>query len=113
MSEIISFKDFEKVEVRVGKIEKVEDFIEARNPSYKIWVNFGDEIGIKKSSAQLKMRYSIDDLTGKQVLAVMNFKPRQIANFMSEVLILGIPDGSGSCYLVTTDLDVPLGGKLY
>ncbi|RTK94436.1 tRNA-binding protein [Candidatus Saccharibacteria bacterium] len=109
----ISYEDFESVDIRVGQIIDVQDFPEARKPAYKLTIDFGEEIGVKKSSAQLPTNYNRDELKGKQVLAVVNFAPRQIGPFMSEVLTLGIPDGKGECMLITTDKDVPLGGKLY
>lgn len=109
----ISYEDFENVDIRVGQIIDVQDFPEARKPAYKLTIDFGEEIGVKKSSAQLPTNYTKDELKGKQVLAVVNFAPRQIGPFMSEVLTLGIPDGRGECMLITTDKDVPLGGKLY
>lgn len=110
---MISYEDFEKVDVRVGRIIEVSDFPEARNPSYKLKIDFGDEIGIKKSCAQLPANYSKDELKNKLVLAVVNFPPRQIGPAISEVLTLGVPDGNGNCFLVTPDKEVPLGGKLY
>lgn len=110
---MISYDDFEKVDIRVGTIIAVEDFPEARKPAYKLTIDFGINLGVKKSSAQLPANYDKTELKGKQVLAVVNFAPRQIGPFMSEVLTLGIPDGSGNCMLITTDKVVPLGGKLY
>lgn len=110
---MIEYADFERVDIRVGKIIDVQDFPEARRPAYKLRIDFGSELGIKKSSAQLTANYSKDDLKGKQVLCVVNFSPRQVGPFMSEVLTLGIPDGNGECRLITTDTEVPLGGKLY
>jgi tRNA-binding protein len=110
---MISYDDFEKVDIRVGTIIAVEDFPEARKPAYKLTIDFGNDLGVKKSSAQLPATYDKAELKGKQVLAVVNFAPRQIGPFMSEVLTLGIPDGSGNCMLITTDKVVPLGGKLY
>lgn len=110
---MISYDDFEKVDIRVGTIIAVEDFPEARKPAYKLTIDFGINLGVKKSSAQLPANYDKTELKGKQVLAVVNLAPRQIGPFMSEVLTLGIPDGSGNCMLITTDKVVPLGGKLY
>ncbi len=109
----IEFDDFLKVDVRVGKIVKAEPFPEARKPAIKLWVDFGPEIGERKSSAQITQNYTVEDLPGKQVLAVVNFPPRQIGKFMSEILVLGIPDENGNVMLITPDKDVPLGGRLY
>ena len=110
---MIEYSDFEQVDIRVGKILTVADFPQARKPAYKLTIDFGEDIGIKKSSAQLPAHYSKDELRGKHVLAVVNFKPRQIGPYISEVLTLGVPDGKGSCILITPDKTVPLGGKLY
>jgi tRNA-binding protein len=85
----ISWNDFEKIEMRVGTVIKTEPFTEARNPSYKIWIDFGSHLGIKKTAAQVTKKYALEDLIGKQVVGVVNFKPKQIANFMSECLLLG------------------------
>ena len=112
MSEI-SFDDFMAVDVRVGEIVRAEPFPEARKPAYKLWVNFGDEIGEKKSSAQITVHYSLSELVGKRVMAVVNFPPRQIGPVKSEVLVLGIPDENGAVVLITPDKDVPLGVRLY
>jgi tRNA-binding protein len=112
MSEI-SFDDFMAVDVRVGEIVRAEPFPEARKPSYKLWVNFGDEIGEKKSSAQITVHYSLSELVGKRVMAVVNFPPRQIGPVKSEVLVLGIPDENGAVVLITPDKDVPLGVRLF
>ncbi|MDB3875422.1 tRNA-binding protein [Amylibacter sp.] len=112
MSEI-SFDDFMAVDVRVGEIVRAEPFPEARKPAYKLWVNFGDEIGEKKSSAQITVHYSLLELVGKRVMAVVNFPPRQIGPVKSEVLVLGIPDENGAVVLITPDKDVPLGVRLF
>ena len=112
MSEI-SFDDFMAVDVRVGEIVRAEPFPEARRPAYKLWVNFGDEIGEKKSSAQITVHYSLSELVGKRVMAVVNFPPRQIGPVKSEVLVLGIPDENGAVVLITPDKDVPLGVRLF
>ena len=112
MSEI-SFDDFMVVDVRVGEIVRAEPFPEARKPAYKLWVNFGDEIGEKKSSAQITVHYSLSELVGKRVMAVVNFPPRQIGPVKSEVLVLGIPDENGAVVLITPDKDVPLGVRLF
>lgn len=108
-----SIEDFEKIDVRVGKILKVEDFPEARNPSYKLEIDFGKEIGVKTSSVQLVKTYSKEELEGKLVLGVVNFPPRQVGAFLSEVLTLGVPDEEGECILIEPNKDVPIGGKLY
>jgi tRNA-binding protein len=110
---MVTYKDFEKVDVRVGRIVEVADFPEARNPSYKLKIDFGDEIGVKKSCAQLPANYTKEELQDKLVLGVVNFPPRQIGPAVSEVLTLGIPDGKGNCVLIAADKDAPLGGKLY
>ena len=112
MSEI-SFDDFMAVDVRVGEIVRVEPFPEARKPAYKLWVNFGDEICEKRSSAQITVHYSLSELVGKRVMAVVNFPPRQIGPVKSEVLVLGIPDENGAVVLITPDKDVPLGVRLF
>jgi tRNA-binding protein len=101
------------VDVRVGEIVRAEPFPEARKPAYKLWVNFGDEIGEKKSSAQITVHYSLSELVGKRVMAVVNFPPRQIGPVKSEVLVLGIPDENGAVVLITPDKDVPLGVRLF
>jgi tRNA-binding protein len=110
---MISFHDFEKVDIRVGKVTQVEDFPEARKPSYKLQIDFGEKIGAKKSSAQLVSNYTKEELLDRYVLCVINFPPRQIGPVMSEVLVVGVPDESGECILIKPDNDVPLGGKLY
>lgn len=108
-----TYDDFEKLDIRVGKIVEVEDFPEARKPAYKLRIDFGAEIGVKRSSAQLPPNYTKEELEGKLVLAVVNFPPRQIGPVMSEVLTLGVPDGNGECYLITPDRPAPIGGRLY
>ena len=110
---MVTYDDFMKLDIRVGKIIDVQDFPEARKPAYKLVIDFGDEIGIKKSTAQLPKNYSKEDLAGKKVLAVVNFPSRQIGPTVSEVLTLGVPDESGECVLVAPDSDVPIGGKLF
>ncbi|MBI2022881.1 tRNA-binding protein [Candidatus Daviesbacteria bacterium] len=105
--------DFLKLDIRVGKIIKVEDFPEARKPSYKLTIDFGEEVGIKRSSAQLVDLYTKQELEGKLVLGVINLEPRQIGPFISESLTLGVPDAEHKCILVVPDKDAPLGGKLY
>jgi tRNA-binding protein len=108
----ISFSDFEKVELRVGTIIAVDDFPEARKPAWKLTVDFG-EFGIRRSSAQLTVHYPKEALLGRQVLAVLNFPPRQIGPFMSEVLVTGLPDENGAVVLISPDRPVPNGGKLF
>ena len=113
MTETISFADFEKVDIRVGTIVEVEDFPQARKPAYKLKIDFGPVIGVKKSSAQITRHYKADELVGRQVAAVVNFPPRQIGPFMSEVLTLGFPDPEGGVVLIGPSLAVPNGGKLF
>ena len=108
-----TYDDFMKLDIRVGKIVDVQDFPEARKPAYRLTIDFGNEIGIKKSSAQLPQNYSKEDLINKQVLAVVNFPPRQIGPVKSEVLTLGLPDENGECILIGPDNPVPNGGKLF
>ncbi len=103
-----------KLDIRVGKIINVEDFPEAKKPAYKLTIDFGKEIGLKKSSAQLAKNYSKEDLQGTLVLCVVNFPPRQVGPFVSEVLTLGVPSGkTDECILIMPEKDVPLGGRLY
>lgn len=109
----IVFDDFQRVDVRVGRILAAEPFPEARKPAYRLQIDFGAEIGIRKSSAQLTQHYSREELIGRLVLGVVNFPPRQIGPMMSEVLTLGVPDDSGSVVLVVPERDVPLGGRLF
>jgi len=106
------FDDFLKLDIRVGKIVSVEDFPEAKKPSYKIEIDLG-EIGIKKSCAQLVKNYNKDELINKLVLCVVNFPPRQIGPALSEVLTLGVPDENDECILIKPDKDASIGGKLY
>lgn len=112
MSEI-TFDDFLKVDVRVGTVTRAEPYPEARKPAIKLWIDFGDDIGEKKTSAQITAHYTSETLIGRQVLAVVNFPPRQIGKFMSEVLVLGMPDETGEVVLVSPDQTVPLGGRLH
>ena len=109
----VTFDDFMKLDIRAGKIIAVEEFPEARKPSFKLKIDMGEGIGIKKSCAQLPQNYSAADLTGKLVLCVVNFPPRQIGPAISEVLTLGVPDDSGNAVLVLPERVVPLGGRLY
>lgn len=109
----ISFDDFMKVDVRVGTVIRAEEYPEARNPSIKMWVDFGVEIGEKKTSAQVTVHYTPESLVGRQVMAVVNFPPRQIGKFMSEVLVLGFPDDEGAIVLAQPDFDVPKGGRMH
>lgn len=110
---MISFDDFEKVDIRIGTIVGVEPFPEARKPAFKLRIDFGDIIGVKKSSAQITKHYTADMLMGRQVAAVVNFPPRQIGPFMSEVLTLGFPDETGGVVLIGPSIAVPNGGKLF
>jgi tRNA-binding protein len=113
MTEQIGYPDFEKVEVRVGTIIDAQPFPEARKPAFKLWVDFGAAIGVRKSSAQITLHYAADQLIGRQVLAVVNFPPRQIGPFLSEVLVLGVPDENGDVVLLKPDLKVPDGGRMF
>lgn len=109
----ISFDDFHKVDIRVGTVIRAEPFPEARKPAIKLWVDFGNDIGVKKSSAQITRHYQPDALVGRQVVAVVNFPPRQIGSFMSEILCLGLPDPDGQVVLIAPDQPVPNGGRMY
>ncbi len=109
----ITFPDFDRVDIRVGRIVRADDFPEARKPAYKLLIDFGPEIGTRTSSAQLTARYSREELEGRLVLAVVNFPPRQIGPFMSEVLTLGVPDEEGNVVLLIPDKSVPIGGRMF
>ena len=109
----ITFDDFLKVDIRVGEVIAAEPFPEARKPAIKLRIDFGGDIGVKKSSAQIVKNHPVDSLVGRQVLAVVNFPPRQIGPFMSEVLTLGVPDADGEVMLIGPDRPVPIGGRLY
>jgi tRNA-binding protein len=110
---MIDYDDFAKVDIRVGRIVKAEPFPEARKPAYKLWVDFGADLGVKRSSAQITKHYTIEGLVGRQVLAVVNFPPRQIGPVMSEVLVLGLPDEAGEVVLLGPGHEVPLGGRMF
>jgi tRNA-binding protein len=109
----IAFDDFMKVDIRVGTIVEARVFPEARKPAFQIFIDFGPEIGMRKSSAQITQRHTLDELVGKQVIAVVNFPPRQIGPFMSEVLTLGLPDETGNVVLLTPTQKVPNGGRMF
>lgn len=111
--EAIEVADFARIDIRVGTVVAAETFPEARKPAYRLRVDFGSEIGVRSSSAQITDHYRPEDLIGRQVAAVVNFPPRRIAGFVSEVLILGLPDGAGGVVLVAPDRPVPDGGRLY
>ena len=109
----IVFDDFLKVDIRIGEVVRAEAFPEARKPAYKLTIDFGPDIGVKRSSAQITRHYTIEELTGRKVAAVVNFPPRQIGKFMSEVLTLGFPDADGEVVLVGVDRDAVVGGRLF
>ena len=110
---MISYDDFLRVEIRVGTITKAEPFAKARRPAYKLWLDFGEEIGSRKSSAQITIHYKPEELVGRQVLAVTNFPPKQIGPFMSECLVLGFSDENGDIVLANVDLNVPNGSRMH
>lgn len=109
----ITYEQFEQVDIRVGTIVDAQPFPQARKPAFKLWIDFGEPIGVKRSSAQITVHYSAEALVGRQVCAVVNFPPRQIGPFMSEVLTLGMPDADGAVVLVAPTVPVPKGGKLF
>lgn len=113
MTERIAFDHFLKIDIRVGTVVKAEEFPEARKPALKLVIDFGSDIGQKKSSAQITKHYSLDKILGKQVVAVVNFPPRQIGPFVSEVLTLGVPDQNGDVVLIRPTLDVPNGSRMF
>ena len=112
-AQTIAFDDFAKVDVRIGTVLAAEAFPEARKPAYKLSIDFGPDIGVKRSSAQVTVHYRLDQLVGRRIAAVVNFPPRQIGPFMSQVLCLGFPDADGEVVLATVDRDVPDGGRLF
>jgi tRNA-binding protein len=111
--DLIEFGDFLKVDIRAGVVVRAEPYPEARVPAIKLWIDFGDEIGEKRSSAQITQHYAPEDLVGRQVMAVVNFPPRQIGKFMSEVLVLGVPDKNGDVVLIAPDKAVKNGVRLF
>ncbi|WP_457649233.1 tRNA-binding protein [Profundibacter sp.] len=113
MSNDLGFDDFLKVDIRVGTVLRAEPYPEARKPAIKLWVDFGGEIGERKTSAQITDHYTPETLIGRQVMAVVNFPPRQIGKFMSEVLVLGVPDADGAIVLLAPDQAVPNGGRMH
>lgn len=113
MAETITPAQFEAVDIRVGTIVDAQPFPEAKKPAFRLWVDFGAPLGVKTSSAQLTVHYSPDRLIGRQVLAVVNFPPRQVGPFASEVLVLGVPDENGAVVLIRPDIKVPDGGRMY
>jgi tRNA-binding protein len=110
---VIPYATFEQVDIRVGRITRAEAFPEARKPAYRLWLDFGAEIGEKRSSAQITKHYTLEALIGRQVMAVVNFPPRQIGPVLSEVLVLGVPDAEGEVVLLSPSQEVPLGGRMF
>ncbi|HSF96012.1 MAG TPA: tRNA-binding protein [Thermohalobaculum sp.] len=113
MSDTITYDDFLKVDIRSGRVIDVQPFPEARKPAWKLWIDFGEAIGVKKTSAQITELYSAEELMGRTVMAVVNFPPRQIGPFMSEVLTLGVTDTEGRVVLLAPDHDAPLGSRMH
>lgn len=113
MAETISYNDFNRVDIRIGTIVAADPFPEARKPALKLKIDFGHEIGLRQSSAQITVHYRIDDLIGRQIAAVINFPPKQIGPMISEVLVLGFPDQNGAVVLIGADKPVPNGGRLF
>ena len=109
----VTYADFAQLDIRIGQVTQAEPYPEARVPAIKLWVDFGGDLGIKKSSAQLTDHYTPESLVGTQVLAVVNFPPRQIGKVMSEILVLGVPDEAGKVVLMRPDQGVPIGGRLF
>jgi tRNA-binding protein len=109
----LSYAEFDRVDIRVGRIIDVRDFPEARKPAFKLRIDFGPEIGVRKSSAQTTKHYSRESLLNRLVVAVVNFPPKQIGPFMSEVLTLGVPDGDGAVVLLQPEREIPLGGRMF
>lgn len=109
----IEFDDFQRVEIHAGRVQRAEPFPDARRPALKLWIDFGPDIGLRKTSAQITRHYAPEDLPGRMVLAVTNFAPKQIGSFMSEVLVLGVPDEDGEVVLLRPDREVPLGARMF
>lgn len=109
----VAYDDFARLDIRVGRIMRAEAFPEARKPAFRLWIDFGPGIGERRSSAQITAHYRLEDLPGRQVLAVVNFPPRQIGKVRSEVLVLGLPDEAGEVVLIAPEREVPLGGRLF
>jgi len=109
----LSYGEFDRVDIRVGRVVEVADFPEARKPAYRLRIDFGPGIGIKKSSAQATKHYAKADLLNRQIVAVVNFAPKQIGPYLSEVLTLGVPDGEGGVVLLVPERDVPIGGRMF
>ncbi len=113
ISDTITFDDFLKVDIRAGRVVDAKDFPEARKPAYKLWIDFGPQIGVRKTSAQITELYALEDLKDRMVMAVVNFPPRQIGPFMSEVLTLGVADSEGQVVLLAPDHDAPIGARMH